>query len=150
AEGLHGQLLAVPAPLLHQPRVLLVAPPVVPDLPVHVHHAVPAVARTAGAEPRRGARGAPAHALRRDRALRRRRARAPLALARLPEPLRRLGELPLVLALLRRRLPDRAVPGRRRADPRRTTPLRAHFRAGCAGHAAAVRLDGRAGRRPRP
>src|SRR5262249_33741067 len=86
AEGLHGQLLAVPAPLLHQPRVLLVAPPVVPDLPVHVHHAVPAVARTAGAQPRRGARGAPARALRGDRAVRRRRARTPLALARLPEP----------------------------------------------------------------
>src|SRR5262249_3742987 len=146
-EGLHRQLPAVPAPLLHQPRVLLVAPPVVPHLPLHVHHAVPAAARTAGAQRRRARGGAPAHALRRDRALRRRRARTPLALARLPEPVRRLGELPLVLAVLRRRLPDRPVPGRRRADRRRATPLRAHLRAGSPGDAAAVRLDGRAGRR---
>src|SRR5262249_5550800 len=121
AKGLHGRFPTVRAPLLHQPGVLLVASPVVPHLPLHLHHPLPAASGAPRAGRCRRRVSSPACAVPRDRAVRRRPARPALAVAGVPEPLRRLGELPLVLALLRRRLSDRPLPCRRRADRRRTT-----------------------------
>src|SRR5262249_33340510 len=149
AEELHGRFPTVRAPLLHEPGVLLVAPPVVSHLPLHVHHALPAAAGTPRAERCRRRDGSPAGAVRRDRAVRRRPARAALAVAGVPEPLRRLGELPLVLALLLRRLSYRPFPGRRRADRRRTAPVRRSLLRGHARYAAVARVARRSDPRTR-